>query len=123
VNTSESPAMRQRPATRGVSIGAGEDGYTGADRVTVSGWAPSAIVLAGSFASRVAGSDALVGVGEEGALGVLDGVGGEGALGVLGAGPTAAIAGEEAAGAMARGPVAITLAIMSHRPARFMHAG
>lgn len=123
MNTSESPAMRQRPATRGVSIGAGEDGYTGADRVTVSGCAPSAIVLAGSFASRVGGSGALVGVGEEGVLGVLDGVGGEGALGVLGAGAVVAIAGEETVSAMARSPVAITLAIVSHRLTRFMHAG
>ncbi len=104
MNTSESPAMRQRPATRGLSIGAGEDGYTGADRITVSGWAPSAIVLAGSFASRVGGSGALVGVGEEGALG---------------AGAAVAIARDVAS----RNPAPVTPVIVSHRPPRFMHSG
>jgi hypothetical protein len=42
---------------------------------------------------------------------------------VLGAGAVVAIAGEETVSAMARSPVAITLAIVSHRLTRFMHAG
>ncbi len=58
MNTSELPSVLQLPATAGSSVGCGELGAGGAERVTRSGAAPSAIAGGGMATRRVAGSGA-----------------------------------------------------------------
>ncbi len=58
VNTSESPTMLHVPATAGLSVGSGEVGEGGAERVTVSESVPLAIAWRGSVCSAVAGNGA-----------------------------------------------------------------
>jgi hypothetical protein len=53
VNTSELPTVVHAPATEGMSIGRGELGDGGAERVTSSGCVPLLILREGNAISRV----------------------------------------------------------------------